>query len=82
MKLQLTKKIKMMKYFGVILGINYFQVKNDQIINNINDRLIDLRNAINRKEIPENENPKKIVNIVEKFSTLIISNKQVKEFNH
>ena len=71
-----------MKYFGVILGINYFQVKNDQIINNINDRLIDLRNAINRKEIPENENPKKIVNIVEKFSTLIISNKQVKEFNH
>ena len=71
-----------MKYFGVILGINYFQVKNDQIINNINDRLIDLRNAINRKEIPENENPKKIENIVEKFSTLIISNKQVKEFNH
>ena len=72
----------MMKHFGVILSINYFQVKNDQIINNINDRLIDLRNAINRKEIPENENPKKIVNIVEKFSTLIISNKQVKEFNH
>ena len=72
----------MMKYFGVILSINYFQVKNDQIINNINDRLIDLRNAINRKEIPENENPKKIENIVEKFSTLIISNKQVKEFNH
>ena len=72
----------MMKYFGVILSINYFQVKNDQIINNINDRLIDLRSAINRKEIPENENPKKIENIVEKFSTLIISNKQVKEFNH
>ena len=72
----------MMKHFGVILSINYFQVKNDQIINNINDRLIDLRNAINRKEIPANENPKKIVNIVEKFSTLIISNKQVKEFNH
>ena len=44
-------------------------------MNNINDRLIDLRNAINRKEIPANENPKKIVNIVEKFSTLIISNK-------
>ena len=72
----------MMKHFGVILSINCFQVKNDQIINNINDRLIDLRNAINRKEIPANENPKKIVNIVEKFSTLIISNKQVKEFNH
>ena len=72
----------MMKHFGVILSINYFQVKNDQIINNINDRLIDLRNAINRKEIPANENPKKIVNIIEKFSTLIISNKQVKEFNH
>ena len=32
----------------------------------INDGLIDLRNAINRKEIPENENSNKIVNIVEK----------------
>ena len=29
--------------------------------------LIDLRNNINRKEIPENENPKKVANIVEKI---------------
>ena len=31
------------------------------------DGLIDLRNLINRREIPENENPKKIINTVEKI---------------
>ena len=29
--------------------------------------MIGLRNNINRKEIPENENPKKVVDIVEKI---------------
>ena len=29
--------------------------------------MIDLANAINRKEIPENENPEKVVNVVEKI---------------
>ena len=43
------------------------QAKNEQLVNNINGGLIDLRNAIIKKEIPENENPKKIVNIVEKI---------------
>ena len=38
-----------------------------ELVNNINDGLIGLRNAINRKEIPENENPNKIVDIVEKI---------------
>ena len=43
------------------------QAKNEQIENVINDGLIDLRNGINRKEIPENENQKKVVEIVEKI---------------
>ena len=45
------------------------QAKNEQVVNNINDGLIDLllSNAIIKKEIPENENPNKIVNTVEKF---------------
>ena len=43
------------------------QDKNQQLVNNLNDRLIDLRNAIARKEILENENPNKIVDIVEKI---------------
>ena len=42
---------------------------------NINDGLIDLRNNINRKEIPENENLKKVADIFEKFLTF---NKQKK----
>ena len=43
--------------------------------NNINDGVIGLRNIINRKEIPENENPKKVAKIVEK---IVDFNKQQK----
>ena len=42
------------------------KAKNEQLENNINDGLIDLRNANIRKEFPENEIPNKIVGIVEK----------------
>ena len=55
------------------------QNKNEKLVNSINNGLIDLRNNINRKEIPENESPKKVVNIFEKCSTLI-NNKKVKDF--
>ena len=48
------------------------QSKNEQLINNINDELIYLRNPIIKKEIPENEDP--IVDIVEK--TLDLNKKQ------
>ena len=51
------------------------QVKNEQLVNNINDGLIGLRNAINRKEIPQNENPNKTADIVQK---ILESNKQQK----
>ena len=43
------------------------QTKNDEIIKNINDGFIELRNAISIKEILENETPEKIVHIVDKF---------------
>ena len=43
------------------------QNKNKKLVNNINNGSIDLRNNINRKEVPENGNPKKIANIVEKI---------------
>ena len=33
------------------------QAKNEQLLHNVNNGLIDLRNAIIRKDIPENENP-------------------------
>ena len=33
--------------------------KNDKIVKNINESLINLRNSINGKNIPERENPKK-----------------------
>ena len=66
----------MMGYFGIILSIRIYrvqQVKNEQLVNNFNDGLIDLgstidlRSTIIRKKITQNENPNKIVNIVEKI---------------
>ena len=41
------------------------QAKNEQIVNQINDELIDLRNIFNKKKIPENENPDEVINIAE-----------------
>ena len=43
------------------------QAKNEILVNNVNDGLINKKSAINKKENPENENPSKIVNIVEKI---------------
>ena len=43
------------------------QAKNEQLVNSINGELIDLQNVITKKEIPENENPDKIADIVEEI---------------
>ena len=40
---------------------------NEQLVNNVNDGLIELRSSIIRKEIPENEDSNKILDIVEKI---------------
>ena len=45
---------------------NSNQHVNYEIVKHINDALIELKKDINRKKIPKNENPNKIVNIVEK----------------
>ena len=42
------------------------QTKNEKLVNNVKDGLIDLRNAIIKKEISENKNPNKIVDIVKR----------------
>ena len=57
-------------------SIRAAQAKNGQLLNNVNNGLIDLRNAIIRKDIPANENPNKIVHIVEK---ILDFNKQQKD---
>ena len=51
------------------------QNKTDKIVEDINETLINLRNSFNRKEIPENENHKNIVNIL---GTILDFNKQQK----
>ena len=42
------------------------EIKNDEIIKDNNKGLIELRNSINSNEISTNENPKKVVDIIEK----------------
>ena len=39
--------------------------KNERIANKVNDALIDLKNDINKKTFPENENPDKVIDIAE-----------------
>ena len=61
------------RYHNLLLLINNLisakQNKNEKLVYNynINKRLTDLRNNINRKEISENEIPKKVADIVEKI---------------
>ena len=43
------------------------QNKNEKLVNNANKGLIDLRNDMNRKKIPENENPKKVADNLKKI---------------
>ena len=48
---------------------------NEKIVNRANNTLIELRSAVNRKEIPNLENPEKVTDIVEE---ILNSNKQQK----
>ena len=54
------------------------QAKNEQLVNNVNDGLFDLRKAINKIELPKNKNPKRQPIFLKKFWTLI-NNKKVKD---
>ena len=38
-----------------------------KIVNEVNNTLIDWRNALNKKEIPKKENPDEVIYIVEKI---------------
>ena len=53
------------------------KAKNEKIVNHVNDALIDLRNAINRKQIPENENACKVIGIIEE--TFNFNNKKLQK---
>ena len=57
------------KYFKYQLPLfllkDLFKVKNYKLVNHIIDVLIDLRNTIIIEAISENENPNKMVNVIE-----------------
>ena len=44
--------------------------------------MIDLRNVINEKKNPENENPDKLIGIVKKILDFLISSKMVKNVSY
>ena len=52
------------------------QVKNNQIVDQTIDSINELRNSIVKKEIPENENLNKIIDIVEKSLSLTTNKKE------
>ena len=55
----------------LVKGLNSAkQDKNEKIVNNFNDGLIDLRNDINRKKNPWKWKSKEVVSIVEETLTL------------
>ena len=49
---------------------NVNRTKNYKIASHVNNALIDLRYAVNRKEIPKNEIPDKELILLKKFSIL------------
>ena len=50
------------------------QTKNSKIVNQTIDSINELKNAVNKKEIPGNENPNKIADIVEKILEFKLKN--------
>ena len=57
------------------------KIKITKPVKNINQSLIDLRNYITSKDIPENENPKKYSILLKKSLTLI-NNERVKKLKY
>lgn len=52
------------------------QINSHRIVKDLNESLVDLRNSVNGKEIPKNENPNKLIdNAEKKFSTSVNNGK-------
>ena len=49
--------------------------KNEKTVKQVNNALIDLRNNVNKKDIPEKENHEKVVDIVEEILSFNENNK-------
>ena len=49
--------------------------KNEETVKQVNNALIDLRNNVNKKDIPEKENHEKVVDIVEEILSFNENNK-------
>ena len=43
------------------------KTRNEKVVNHVNDGLVNVKNAISRKETTENEKPHEVINIVEKI---------------
>ena len=52
------------------------KIKNDKTVNNVNNALTELRNRVNRKEIPKDGNHVRVINIVEEILKFNIQQKR------
>ena len=51
------------------------KAENEKLASWVNNKLTDLKNDVNKKEIPENENPDRVIDIFEKIADFIIQQK-------
>ena len=51
------------------------KAENEKLASWVNNKLTDLKNDVNKKEIPENENPDRVIYIFEKIADFNIQQK-------
>lgn len=55
------------------------QINSHRIVKDLNESLVDLRNSVNTKEIPKNENPNKLIDNAEKKFSTSVNNEKIRD---
>lgn len=55
------------------------QINSHRIVKDLNESLVDLRNSVNIKEIPKNENPNKLIDNAEKKFSTSVNNEKIQD---
>ena len=55
------------------------QINSHRTVKDLNESLVDLRNSVNTKEIPKNENPNKLIDNAEKKFSTSVNNEKIQD---
>lgn len=55
------------------------QINSHRIVKDLNESLVDLRNSVNTKEIPKNENLNKLIDNAEKKFSTSVNNEKIQD---